>query len=275
MILVIGATGNVGRHVLSRLRATADVRALVRPGARRPEGVDVVTGRLDAPEGLDAALTGVDTVLLVWPFLTTEGASAVLDAVGRHARRLVYLSSIGVGGPEEHVDPIFTLHAEMERLIEASGLPRTVLRSDTIASNTLGWAEQVRTTGVVRGPLTAPTAVVDPRDVAAVAARALTDDAHVGATHRLTGPQVISRPEQVEAIGTAIGRELRFHEVPVADARAQMLADGRPPALVDALLSAAENRSASTLVTSTVEDLTGKPAGGFPQWAHDHREAFR
>jgi hypothetical protein len=53
-----------------------------------------------------------------------------------------------------------------------------------------------------------------------------------------------------------------------------MLADGRPPALVDALLSAAENRSASTLVTSTVEDLTGKPSRSFPQWAHDHREAF-
>jgi uncharacterized protein YbjT (DUF2867 family) len=216
----------------------------------------------------------VETVFLVWPFLTTEGAPAVLEAIGRHARRVVYLSSVGVGGPEERADPIFALHAEMERLIEASGLSWTALRSDTLASNTLGWAEQIRTTGVVRGPLTAATAVVDPRDVAAVAARALTDDAHSGATHLLTGPQVISRPEQVEAIGAAIGRGLRFEEVPVAEARARMLADGRPPALVDALLSAAENRTASTLVTSTVEDLTGKPSRGFPQWAHDHREAF-
>jgi uncharacterized protein YbjT (DUF2867 family) len=180
-----------------------------------------------------------------------------------------------VGEPEERADPIFTLHAEVERLIEECGLPRTVLRSDTLASNTLAWAEQIRTTGVVRGPLTAATAVVDPRDVAAVAARVLTDGAHAGATYRLTGPEVISRPEQVDAIGAAIGRELRFEEVPVRDARARMLADGRPPALVDALLSAAENRSASTLVTSDVEDVTAAPSRSYRQWTHDHREAFR
>ncbi len=276
MILVTGSTGNVGRHVVSGLGAAgAAVRALVRPGtAHRPGGVDAVTGSLDDPAGLDTALAGVEAVFLVWPFLTTDAAPAVLEAIGRHARRLVYLSSIGVGGPEERADPIFGLHARMERLIEAGGLPHTVLRADTIASNTLGWAEQIRTTGVVRGPLTAPTAVVDPRDLAAVAVRALTDGAHVGATYRLTGPEVISRPEHVDAIGAAIGRDLRFEEVPVPAARARMLADGRPPALVDALLSAAENRSASTLVTSDIEDLTGKPSRSFPQWAHDHRDAF-
>jgi uncharacterized protein YbjT (DUF2867 family) len=278
MILVIGATGNVGRHVLAELRATgtAGVRALVRAGATAPSGaVEVATGRLDDPDGLGAALAGVETVFLVWPFLTTEGAPAVLDAIGRHAQRLVYVSSIGVGGPGERADPVFALHAEMERRIEACGLPNTVLRADTIASNTLGWAEQIRTAGVVRGPLTAATAVIDPRDIAAVAARVLTDDAHVGATHRLTGPEVISRPEQVLQIGAAIGRELRFEEVPVEDARAQMLADGRPPALVDALLSAAENRSASTLVTSTVADVTGEPPRTFQRWARDHSDAFR
>jgi uncharacterized protein YbjT (DUF2867 family) len=277
MIVVIGATGNVGRHVLARLRATgAGVRALVRPGrAHDLDGVDVVTGSLEEPAGLDAALTGAGTVFLVWPFLTTDGAPAVVEAIVRHARRVVYLSSIGVGGPEERADPIFALHAGVERLIAGGGLPYTVLRADTIASNALGWAEQIRTTGVVRGPLTAPTAVVDPRDIAAVAARVLTDDRHAGATYRLTGPEVIGRPEQVEAIGAAIGRELRFEEVPVPEARARMLADGRPPALVDALMSAAENRSASTLVTSTVEDLTGTPSRRFAEWARDHREAFR
>ncbi len=99
----------VGRHVLSELHATgaADVRVLVRPGstAHRPDGVDVATASLDDATGRAAALTGVRTVFLVWPFLTTERAPDVLEAIGQHAQRLVYLSSIGVGGPEEQVDP--------------------------------------------------------------------------------------------------------------------------------------------------------------------------
>ncbi|MBT2212016.1 NAD(P)H-binding protein [Actinomadura sp. NEAU-AAG7] len=282
MILVIGATGNVGRHVLSQLQAVgADgVRALVRPDeaaeADLPAGVEVAVGDLKDAPGLEAALTGVETVFLVWPMLTTEGAREVLEAIARHARHVVYLSSIGVGGrPEERHDPIFTLHAGMEALVAEFGPSHTVLRADTIASNTLGWADQIRTTGTVRGPLMPATAVIDPRDIAAVAARVLTGDAHRGATHRLTGPEVIGPPEQVRAIGAAVGRELRFEEVPVERARERMLADGRPPVLVDALLGAAEIRAASTLVTSTVADITGEPARTFQRWAEDHRDSFR
>ncbi|WP_242910522.1 NAD(P)H-binding protein [Actinomadura terrae] len=282
MILVIGAPGNVGRHVLARLRAAGaqGVRALVRPdeaaAADLPGGVEVAIGDLRDVQGLEAALTGVETVFLVWPMLTTEGAREVLEAIARHARHVVYLSSIGVGGrPEERDDPIFGLHAAMEALVGESGPSHTVLRADTIASNTLGWADQIRATGTVRAPLMAATAVIDPRDIAAVAVRVLTGDAHRGATHRLTGPRVIDPPEQVRAIGAAIGRELRFEEVPVERARERMLADGRPPALVDALLRAVELRAPSTLVTSAVADITGKPARTFQRWANDHRDAFR
>ena len=86
---------------------------------------------------------------------------------------------------------------------------------------------------------------------------------------------MISRAEQVEAIGAAIDRVLRFEAVPAHEARARMLADGRPPALVDALLAAAETRAPSTLITSAVADLTGQSPRTFRQWAADHREAFR
>ncbi|MFB9477349.1 hypothetical protein [Nonomuraea salmonea] len=82
-----------------------------------------MTGTL---EDLPGASSGIDTVFLIWPFLTTEGAPAVVETIARHARharRLVYLSSIGVGGDEERDDPIFRMHAGMERLIEQSGLP--------------------------------------------------------------------------------------------------------------------------------------------------------
>ncbi|MEV0230128.1 NAD(P)H-binding protein [Nonomuraea sp. NPDC050786] len=276
-ILVTGGTGNVGREVLARLvPAGVPVRALTRQAGRLAAGVEVAEGDLSRPDTLEPALAEVETVFLVWPFLTAEGASAVLDVIRRHARRVVYLSSSGVNdGAERQSDPINQLHADMEGLIEKSGLQWTFLRANTIASNTRGWAAQIRETGAVRGPGIAATAVVDPRDVAEVAVRVLVDDGHAGATYVLTGPEVVSRAEQVRAIGEAVGRPLRFEEVPVETARAQMLADGRPPALVEALLASAETRPHSGLITSAVEEVTGTPARTFRQWAADHAEDFR
>ena len=232
-ILVTGATGNVGREVTAQLvSAGVGVRALVRDAraCRFREGVEVAEGDLSVPGTLEATLSGIEAVFLVWPFLSSDGAPAVLAPIAGTARRLVYLSSSGVNDDtQRQTDPINQLHADMESLIEASGLQWTILRANTIASNTLGWAGQIRRGDVVRGPDIAPTAVIDQRDVAAVAARVLTGDGHTGMKHVLTGPQVLSRAEQVRMIGEAIGRPLRFEKIPVRVARGQMLADGRPP----------------------------------------------
>lgn len=279
MILVIGGTGNVGRQVRDQLWATgATVRVFARTAspAGLPAGVEVASGDLSAPETLAAALAGIDTVFLIWPFLTPDGAPAVLETIAKDARRVVYLSSSGVNeAAERQTDLINQLHADLERLVAGSGLEWTVLRSNTIASNARGWAEQVRAGDVVRGPGFAPTAVIDERDVAAVAALVLTGAGHEGATHVLTGPEVLSRADQVAAIGAAVGRPLRYETVPTDVARQRMLADGRPPALVEALLASAETRPHSDLITPTVEKLTGAPARTFPQWAADHADDFR
>lgn len=281
VILVTGATGNAGRQVVRHLldRGVA-VRGVARDPGRAAGALQVVAGDLGKAESLAGALGGVETVFLVWPFLTTEGAPAVLDLLKRHVRRVVYLSSSGVrDGAERQTDPINQLHADIEALIEGSGLEWTVLRSNTIASNALGWAGQIRTTGVVRGPDIAATAVIHEGDIGAVAARVLTSPGHEGARHLLTGPEVVSRAEQVQAIGDAIGRVLRFEPVALDVARERMLADGRPPALVEALLASAESRPESRpesrLVTTAVENLTGTPPRPFTTWAHDNARAFR
>lgn len=124
-ILVTGATGNVGRQVVSRLRhAGAVVRAMTRNpnSAKLPEDVEVVRADLTDAGTLDAALNGVESVFLVWPFITAEAAPAVLDVVSEHTRRVVYLSSMSVRDDvEEQADPISAFHADMERLIEESG----------------------------------------------------------------------------------------------------------------------------------------------------------
>lgn len=164
-------------------------------------------------------------------------------------------------------DPITRLHADMETLVESSGAEWTILRADTIASNALGWAGQIRATGVVRGPDIAPTAVVHEGDIAALAVRTLTDHTHAGRTHTLTGPRVLTRNEQVQALGESLGLPLLFEAMPIAVARERMLADGRPPALVEALLASAESRPPSHLITTTVADLTGVQARDFRAWA--------
>lgn len=262
-ILVTGATGNVGRELIRQL-PTADVRLLSRSAA------DAVTGDLARPESLTAALDGVSVVFLIWPFLTADAAPAVLEQVG--GRRVVYLSSSGLS--EGHDDPINRMHAELERLLERHAGDWTILRSNTIASNARGWAAQIRSTGVVRGPDIPATAVVHERDLASVAARALRSDELAGERLVLTGPQVVTRADQVAAIGAALGRELRFEAVPAEEARAQMLADGRPSALVEALLGNV-GRPPSELITSTIEELTGSPARSFADWAGEHADEFR
>ncbi|MDJ0341717.1 NAD(P)H-binding protein [Streptomyces sp. H10-C2] len=282
MILVTGATGNVGRQVVSHLRDQgAAFRALARdPGAAGlPGGTEVVAGDLSDPGSLHAALDGVDTVFLVWPFLDTEAAPAVLDAVGKHARRIVYLSMLGAqedtGG---QADPITSFHSRMERLIERSGLEWTFLHPVGFASNTLGWAQQVRDESVVRdlnGALARP--LIHERDIAAVAAHVLTapDDVHSGAEYVLTGPALVTQAEQAHAIGEAIGRPVRFEEMPEEEKRRQVLA-WLPPSGLDTVMKAwAAMAESPEPVTATVEDLTGTPPRTFREWAADHAADFR
>jgi uncharacterized protein YbjT (DUF2867 family) len=193
VILVTGATGHVGRQVVSQLlRTGAAVRALTRhpDSAGLPGGVDVMRGDLSLPDTLNGCLDGVEAVFLLWPFLTADAAPAVLDVVRRRAHRIVYLSSSGVRDEfEQQTDPISQVHADVERLVERPGLEWTFLRSGGFATNALWWAPQIRADGVVRSLYGAAVrSLVHERDIAAVAVRALTGDGHGGAKYPRADP---------------------------------------------------------------------------------------
>jgi uncharacterized protein YbjT (DUF2867 family) len=279
-VMVIGATGNVGRQVVSQLLAAgAAVRALTGdPAAAGLAGdVDVVCADLSAVDTLDACVKGGEAVFLVWPFLTDDGAPAILDTLARHVRRIVYLSSLGVRDElERQADPINQFHAELEQLIEQTALEWTFLRSAGFASNALWWAPQIRTDGVVRGPYGAALRPsIHERDIAAVAVRALTGDGHAGAKHLLTGLQALTQVEQVRTIGEAIGRPLHYQEISREAARQQLLT-ALPPAVVDGILDAhARFVTQPEPVLPTVERLTGTPARTFREWPVDHADDFR
>jgi len=281
-ILVIGATGRVGRQVLSQLPATGlRVRALARNphAAGLPPHVDVVRGDLTLPETLDECLDGIDAVFLVW---TAPPATVVpaLERIAKHARRIVFLSApLKTAHPFfQQPNPLRALGADIERLIETSGRQWTFLRPGMFASNALlWWAPQIRAGGdVVRWPyLAAPTARIDERDIAAVAVHALCEERHAGAEYVLTGPQSLSQFEQISTIGDVIGRSLRMEEISPEEARRESLAL-MPAVVVNMLLDAwAAAIGQPALVTSTVAEITGAPARTFRDWAADHAAEFR
>jgi uncharacterized protein YbjT (DUF2867 family) len=282
VFLVTGATGNVGRHVVSELLARgARVRALTRnpQSAGLPRGVEIVRGDLSVPGTLDGCLDGVDAVFLLLRFPNVaETAPAFLDAVAKHGRRLVFLSSAAVRDDvEEQANPIGKMHADVERQIERSGLEWTFLRPGAFATNSLWlWAPQIRVGDVVRWPYgAASTAPIHERDIAAVAVRALTEQGHGGAKYVLTGPESLTQAQQVRAIGESIDRPLHFEEISPDAARKPMLAL-MPPWVVDMLLDVwAKLVSEPAPVTTTVAEIIGSPARTFHEWAINHADEFR
>jgi uncharacterized protein YbjT (DUF2867 family) len=279
-VLVTGATGRVGRHVVDQLLdAGMPVRALTRqPSADLPAAVEVVSGDLTVPESLDGPLRGVSTVFLVW---TAPPATvpAVVDRLAANAQRVVFLSS-----PHRTPHPFFQqpnamaeFHADIERLIADAGLASTIIRPGMFASNVLNWwAISIRNGDVVRWPYgAAETAPIDERDVAAVAARALREDGHEGGDYVLTGPESLSQAEQISIIGAAIGRRIHFEELSPDDFRRET-AETWPRPVVDMLLAAWEaSMGRPAFVTSTVSDVLGLPPRTFRQWVADNAAAFR
>ena len=284
-VLVTGATGRVGGEVVSQLAAAGTpVRALARdPGsARVPAGTDVVRGDLAEPRTLAPALAGIGTVFLVWPTLAADHAArATLEVIAEHATRVVYLSANGVpghngGGPGTPAS-ILDSHALIEHLIEESGMESTFLRPTGFAANTLGWADEIRATGVVRWPYAAAArSLIHERDIAAVAARVLTEDGgYPGAKLLLSGPEAVTQADQVRIIGEASGRPARFEEIPPGDARRKLVSAWGNEAAVDAALATwASFVTEPELVTSTVRDVTGRPARPFRDWAAEHAADF-
>jgi len=275
---VTGATGQIGREVVTQLRAAGvPVRALSRQArpANLTADVDAVRGDLSAPEPLDAALDDVGAVFLVW---TAPAAAAprAIERIASRAERIVFLSA-----PLRTDHPFYQQPNErrweathLDDLIEKSRSRWTVLRPGPFALNCRNWwAPQIRKGDVVRwfhGD--ARTAAVHERDIAAVAVRALCEDGHDRRDYVLTGPESLTQREQLAIIGETIGRSLVLEEVSPDVVRRELL----PPAwLADMLMSAyAAAIGLPALVTSTIEDLTGTPARSFRQWAIDHAADF-
>ncbi|GAA4936365.1 NAD(P)H-binding protein [Streptomyces coeruleoprunus] len=277
MILVTGATGNIGSALLKELhaRGVGPLRGLTRDAARAvlPEGVEPVEGDFADPASLKPALEGVRSLFL----LSRLGSDADILEVARQAgvEHVVLVSSITVQ-THPHLGPAGE-NLAVEQLLKASGMAWTILRPTQFASNALMWADSISGQETVYAPY-AETALptIHPADIASVARVALTEPGHRGRTYALTGPEPVTARQQVEAIAAALGREVRFAEISRRRARAQMVAVFGPDA-ADAVLdvTGGDVNHELLMVRDTVPRVTGTPARPFQQWAAENADAFR
>jgi len=272
MIVVTGATGNVGAPLVAALLdAGEEVTAVARGITGAPPPARAVPADLTEPESLKPALDGADAVFLLTAagFLAGGDLDPVLDVVrASGVRRVVLLSSQGVGTGRHPAD--------LEAAVLGSGLDATVLRASGFASNALAWAASVRVERTVAAPFgDVALPVIDPHDIAAAAAVVLRGSGHAGRTFVLTGPRAISPREQVAAIAAAVGEPVRFVEQTREQASAAMRAF-MPVAVAEATL---DILGAPTVdeqhVSLHLDELTGRAPRSFAEWADRNAAAFR
>jgi uncharacterized protein YbjT (DUF2867 family) len=281
MILVTGATGNIGRELTRELDATgAPFRVFVRDPARAaglPGSAERVIGDLDDPATLVPALQGADRLFLLVPGIgTAHTASAVAAAQAAGVRHIVHLSSFNVLG-----DPMPAMgrwHHEREEIVRASGIPATIMRPGGFTTNALEWAPAIRAGGCVPDPVgPGRYSVIDPADIAAVAALVLTGDGHQGQEYVLTGEELLTVAEQVRIIGKVIGRDIEVREAGTPEeALRSRYPGGAPPALAAAILEGFALMRADTtgFRTGTARRLLGRAPRTFAAWCTSNADAF-
>ncbi|MFJ7219434.1 NAD(P)H-binding protein [Amycolatopsis sp. NPDC098790] len=259
MIVVTGATGNIGRPLVAALESAGEE---VRPVSRRgPVPADLTDAATLRP-----AFEGASAVFLLLPPGFRGPLAPVLDQID--GARVVLLSSQGVGTGR---------HPSLfEDEVRGSGLQWTVLRPGGFASNALQWAESVRSSRSLAAPFgDVGLPLIDPSDIAEVAAATLLDASHAGRTYELTGPVSVSPRDQAAAIGEALGEPVRF----IAQTRAEALSsftEFMPPEVAEATLDILGTPSpAEQRVSPDVARVLGRPPRPFSEWVARNAVAFK
>ncbi|MFI6094975.1 SDR family oxidoreductase [Lentzea sp. NPDC051213] len=283
-ILVTGATGNVGRHLVQDLVSRgAAVRAFVRdPGKARElfgSAVELCRGDHGDPASVAAALAGVDRAFLLTPSHPdmVQWESAFLEAAAAaKVRRIVKMSTTAA---DPRSDARFAAwQGRCEELLRACGIPAVILRSGYHMTNVLASAESIRTIGKIFAPAgDAEIAMIDRRDLAAVAALTLTEDEHDGRTYQLTGPEAITYHHVAAQLSEVLGKPVEYVDVPDEAALDATLRAGLPDWLAHGVVEVHRQikRGVAAKTSDVARVLLGREPHTFQEFAHDVRAAFR
>jgi uncharacterized protein YbjT (DUF2867 family) len=280
-IVVIGATGKIGRLVLAGLAELGLSSKAFSRGAdalQLPILSELVIGDLADIASVERAVEGSSKVFLLWPYLSADGAQAIVAAIAKHASRIVYLSTAGAGDAADRaLNPVSDVHYTVENMIRQAVPEWTFVRPYGFASNTLLWADQIRRGDTVRWPYArAQRTLVHDGDIADVIVAALTQDTLSGRSLTLSGSQTLLQEAQVALIGDVLGRPLRLEEELASVTRAQMLDWGMPLPFVDGVLGYwAKCVSHPEPVNQIVQDVTGRAPRSLRDWIAGNAEKFR
>jgi uncharacterized protein YbjT (DUF2867 family) len=281
--LVTGATGTVGTHLMRALSERgAKPRGFVRDKAKgvRAHGPDaeLAAGDYGDPDSVRAALDGIDQVFLTCgnhPAQVGWENTVVDAAVAAGVRRIVKLSALGAqtGSPVA----FFDAHGRIEDHLRAAGIASVLLRPAFTMSNVLAGAPGVRQAGAFFAPAAgAKVAMIDPRDIAEVAALVLSTEGHDGRAYELTGPAAVTFDDVVADLSAVLGRQVGFVPVPDGDAVAQFVAAGAPEWFATNVVRqfGLLRQGSQNQVLDTFRALTGREPRTLGEFIRDHAAAF-
>jgi (4-alkanoyl-5-oxo-2,5-dihydrofuran-3-yl)methyl phosphate reductase len=278
-ILVTGSTGKVGSRLIRELLSRGqEVRAFTRSGERSrfDSRVEIAVGDFNDNKSIFRALEGVSRMYLLsaGPDLEVH-ESNVIEAAQAAGIELIVKQS--VARAHNKSTGILRRHRAGEERIERSGLPYVFLRPDSFTTNALSWAETIKASNTAYGALgDAAIPVIDPDDIAAVAAAVLTVPGHAGRTYELTGPESLTSEQQVATLAGLLGRPLNYVNIPDSVARDNMLRTGMQPRQVESLLGLTQTLRAAGRMepTEDVRAVLGREPRSFRQWAEANLAAF-
>ncbi len=279
MILITGATGHIGKELVPQLfQVGCSLRVLVRDERKvadlNPQ-IERAVGDLSKAESLIPAMRGVERIFLV-TMDKPQDVNVIEAAKRARVQHIVKLSTLEAA---EHKIAVGKWHYEREELIRASGLDWTFLRPGMFMSNSIDWwSASIKAQGAVFFPGgKGKVAPVDPRDIASVAAHALTQPGHNGKAYELTGPELMTIKEMVETISRTIGRSLVYRGIPPIAAKLFMLKSGMNKVLVNALMEMLRSlrRNEGAIVTDTVQQVINHPPRTFEMWCRENVAAFQ
>jgi uncharacterized protein YbjT (DUF2867 family) len=281
MIVVTGATGNIGKALVEQLTSTgAKVRVVARdPAKASKSGGEVVKGDLSDPKSLEAAFKGADELFLLaaaGPDMAKQEKNAIEAAKKAGVKHVVLLSTAGADASSPV--KLAQWHAASEQALKDSGLKWTILQPNYFIQNFFMQAGTIKGDGAFYAPLKqGKVAMVDVRDIAAVAAKALTSGGHEGKTYYLSGPAALGFDEVAAIFGKRLGKTVKYVDVPPADFKKSLVGAGVPEwfatdfvALYDAF-----SKGYGSAVSTSVKDVTGKPARDFDSFVAESAGAFK